>query len=284
MIHNPDKPSAEQNILSDILGEPGKPKVKLTPEIEKEIREYLAEAQARAERGEPMTREMAEFMENVRLWVATPEKWRKGFKSVEKMKNSQEFHESQKRHISIQQWLDLLHVAKANEWNEDGEKWIDEKFRFPGGKKIEADELSLNDCTRLIHLPDGLTTGILDLSGCTGLTALPKSLKTDYLYLYNCKILEKNKNHFLPFLFTKVKKGEIKNLCIPDWPLKDGDLPEDLSMENLSINQCVGLTRLPKNLELSHDLFLSKNLHKQVIKDAGRLKREGKIKGKIEYI
>jgi len=50
MHNHPNKPSKNQNFLSDILNESGKEKVKLTPEIEKEIRNHLAEAQARMSR------------------------------------------------------------------------------------------------------------------------------------------------------------------------------------------------------------------------------------------
>ena len=262
MIHRPDKPSADQNLLSDILNESGKQKVKLTPEIEKEIREHLAEAQARAEKGEPMTQEMAEFMENVRMWAGMPEAWRNSLKTVEEMKKDSEVmgqireapKEAKQRHISVQQWLNLLHVAEAN-GERDKKRWIDKTFQFPGEGKIETgEELNLTDCSGLTSLPEGLRVkGNLWLDGCTGLTSLPEDL-----------IVEE-----------ELWVDDLSNLT---------SLPEGLRVNgNLYLGGCTGLTSLPEKMWVGDNLYLSTDLNRQVKEDAERLIKARKINHTIIY-
>ena len=240
-MFKPEKSSAEQNLLSDILNEGGKPKVKLTPEIEKEIRKHLAEAQARAERGEPMTQEMKEVMENVRLWVGMPEAWRNRLRTVEEMTKYPLIikapEEAKQRHISVRQWLDLLHMAQARA--ERGKKrWIDQTFLFPGGGKIDAKSLDLGKCTGLTILPEGLVV-------------------REMLYLGKCTGLQKNKDKLLPLLLEKVKEGEIGGLNLWGWPLGDGDFPKGLKVvEGLELVDCTGLTSLPEGLEVGWVLNL----------------------------
>ena len=250
MTKTPETPQ----VLLDTLKTAEKAKVKLTPEIEQEIREHLAEAQARAERGEPMTQEMAEFMENVRLWVEMPEGWREKLRTVKDMKNDDEWREIKKCHISVRQWLDLLRMAEAKE-EKDEKGWIHENFQFPGEGKIRlvtnldfrhlsnlkglpeglevVEFLFLDNSTGLISLPEGLSVGMeMSLNGCTGLTGLPEGLKVG---------------------------------------------------GSLFLNGCTGLTHLPEGLSVGNNLFLAENLSKQVKKDAEKLKKEGKIRGNIEY-
>jgi hypothetical protein len=276
-------PETPQDRFLSLIALAKREKVRLTPEIEKEIRDHLAEAQARAERGEPMTQEMIEFMENVRLWVGMPEEWREKLRTVEAMANSPEFHEAQKRHISIRQWLDLLHVAGANK--EKAQKgntitedinWIDETFRFPGRGVIKAKEsLSIIDHEKLTRLPDGLVVEKgLHLGGCTGLKSLPEDLRVgSYLNLGGCTGLVK-----LP---ERITVGG--TLCLTNCTgLKS--LPEGLGVGiDLWLNGCTGLTKLPEGLRAGRDLFLSKNLNEQVKQDAERLKKEGQIGGEIKY-
>jgi len=237
----------EPQALLDTLKDVEKQKVKLTPEIEKEIREHLADMQARAERGEPMTREMAEFMENVRLWVAMPEEWRSDnpdLKSAEEIKKDPEVinltknasKEAKKRHISVGQWLDLLHVANAN-GKKDKKEWIEKQFaclkvgHLGDGTIYVDDDLYLHDCTKLRKLPTRLEVNRnLFLDGCTGLTRLPDELRVEW---------------------------------------------------GLSLVDCTRLTGLPTSLEVG-TLVLSQNLNEQVKRDAERLKKEGKI-GEIKY-
>jgi len=426
MSKTPNTQSDNQNFLSDILGEAGKPKVKLTPEIEQEIREHLAEAQARAERGEPMTRETAEFMENVRLWVGMPEWWRQKNPTINQTTLRKDWNmltpevrtEAKTRDITPWQWLDLLYVAEslANYDRMSKEQYLkqrlDKTFEFPGrgeivaketlnleyrnlthlpdGLKIKRDlwlegcknltslpegleveyELNLRDCSGLTHLPkelkvggdfylDGCTgltelpeglkveNGLLNLNkcksltrlpkgleverelflvDCTGLTELPENLKANFLFLKGCVGLQQNKTKVLRHLSENIKNMGVSMLNLADWPLEDGDLPENLGMKgelvlggctkltklpkglgvpfhlnlygctgltelpdglkvenNLNLVDCTGLTWLPEGLEVGKDLYLSKNLHEQVKKDAERLKKEGKIKGKIYY-
>jgi len=69
MNHRPSKPSESQNLLSDILGEAEKSKVKLTPEIDRYIRSHLEAAQEKLERGEKLTHADLAFMEKAREMI-----------------------------------------------------------------------------------------------------------------------------------------------------------------------------------------------------------------------
>jgi len=247
MTKKPETPQTPLDSLSDITKGAEKLKVKLTPEIEKEIREHLAEAQARAERGEPMTQEMKEFMENVRLWVGMPEWWREKFKAMETMKKDIEAmkqareapQEAKQRHISVEQWLDFEHLlymaSKASVYEGvpiTDDEWIGRNILFPGKGKIETKEsLDIRKRTEITRLPEGLMVGGgLNLDGCTEITELPKGMMVRW------------------------------SLCLRD---------------------CIALTRLPADLEVGGNLDLTKNLNEQVKNDAERLKKDGRIKGKI---
>jgi hypothetical protein len=60
------------------------------------------------------------------------------------------------------------------------------------------------------------------------------------------------------------------------------ELPEGLKVGgDLHLGGCTGLTELPEGLKVGGDLYLSKDLNEQVIKDADRLKEEGKIAEEI---
>ena len=276
---------AEQ--LADTLKTLEREKVKLTPKIEKEIREHLAEAQARAERGEPMTQEMAEFMENVRLWAGMPEFWRnshpsidiKTLKEVTKGATMKTILEACKRNIVPKQWLDLLHVTKVAKRDR---KWIDGEFDFPGDGRIQIYELDLSHADHLNRLPDNLEIeDILRLSNRGELTELPKGLKVmGSLFLHDCFRLEqlpedlvvgnilcaegcsglqKNKSTVLPLLFRAISEGRIKGLALDGWPLEDADLAIGLKVEkNLIFDECKNLTMLPRGLEVGGILCLNK--------------------------
>jgi len=115
----------------------------------------------------------------------------------------------------------------------DKKRWIDETFQFPGRGKIVAEKkLDLMFHKILTRLPEGLeVVGDLDLEGCDG--------------------LQENKRSVLPYLFEKAKKGEITSLDLIDWPLEDGDLPDDPEIKwwYLGLRGCENLTRLPKELK-----------------------------------
>jgi len=299
-MKNQPKPEA----LLDTLKTAEKAKVKLTLEIEQEIREHLAEAQARAERGEPMTQEMVEFMENVRLWVGMPEEWREKLRTVEVMRKDPEIirapTEAKQRHISVQQWLDLLHlnnVISEKSGKKHHEKtWINTVFQFLGGREIFiAGSLDLSFCKNLNRLPEGLKVGeILELRGCTGLKSLPERLEVgENLDLEECT--------WLTELSETLKLGGSLHLdrCTSLTSLPNSlklirgvldltgctgltGLPEGLKVErDLRLEGCTGLARLPKGLEVGGDLYLSEDLQPRVTEDAERLKKQGKIKGRI---
>ena len=266
-----------QERMADLKETLKKEKVKLTPEVELYIQEHLRAVQDKLQNGEDVYEEDLAFIDEVKMWVGMPEEWRNKYVSIEEMKRAgytrESSFEASKRGISIKQWLDLLHVAKA-----DGKsrKWIDETFTFPGGGKIEVERnLDLNLCTGLTTLPEGLEVGGgLYLSFCTGLTHLPEGLKVGgSLDLEACTSL------------TTLPEG----LKVGKWLDLEGctaliTLPEGLKVGwELHVNGCTGLTSLPEGLEVGGNLVLSKNLHAQVKKDAKRLKKEGKIKGEIKY-
>jgi hypothetical protein len=101
-------------------------------------------------------------------------------------------------------------------------------------------------------LPKNLSVkGDLQLDSCTGLDELPEGL------------------------------GVGEDLMIQGCTGLTG-LPEGLRVgKSLWINGCTGLTHLPKELRVGDNLYLSKDLNKQVKKDARALKKNGKIKGRI---
>ena len=239
------KSQAALEQLADLTKTLEKEKVQLTPEVEEYVREHVRAVQDKLQAGQDVYESDLEFIPKVKMWV-----------------------EAIRRKISLKQWLDLLHVAKAREKNID---WIDKTFQFPGGGKVKAEEewrisiphkprrsvvkgLYLTGCTGLTSLPEGLEVGGgLYLAGCTGLTKLPEGLKIDGdLDLRGCTGLT--------------------------------ELLEGLSVGGyLNLINCTGLTKLPEGLSVGRDLWLSEDSQEQVKKDAERLQSEGKIGGEIKY-
>jgi hypothetical protein len=166
---------------------------------------------------------------------------------------------------------------------------------LPKGLDVSA-FLNLKGCTGLTSLPEGLKVGkSLDLEGCTGLTSLPEGLKVgNNLDLCGCTRLTSFPRDMsirgslslrqcmqLTSLPGKLKVGRNMDLrgCTGLT-----SLPEDLEVGgSLNLRGCINLTSLPKNLIVRTALFLSDNLHDQVIEDAKRLKSEGKILGEVQY-
>ncbi len=163
--------------------------------------------------------------------------------------------EAEKRGISLQQWQDLLHMAKANTQHSG---WIDSQFDFDKtGRIIAKSSLYLRNCIKLNRLPEKLiVNGGLDLAGCTHLMSLPMGLEIGtYLILDSCVELRE-----LP-----------ANLYVPQF---------------LSIELCLGLTGLPNGLEVGGDIYLSDlsdTIPSQVKADVHILKEMGRIGGQIIY-
>ena len=256
----PKSPDTSQNSLnsqslldqiSEIQSEAEKNKVQMTPEVQKYIRDHLEAVQQKLANREEVTVVDMQFMQDVRLWVSLPEGLRVKYRSIDEMYKAEEIRESSERRISLNQWLDLLHLAEAAEKDK---KWIDETFRFPGGGRIETDIINLNTCTSLKSLPAGLKVrGSINLKNCTSLSTLPAGLEASRIMdLGGCTSLS--------------------------------TLPAGLKVKGvLVLEGCTSLISLPVDLEVGYNLYLPRNLHLQVIKDAERLKREGKIKGEIIY-
>jgi len=97
------------------------------------------------------------------------------------------------------------------------------------------------------------TVGQLNLSVCASLTTLPDNLTVN----------------------TNLNLSDCISLT---------SLPSNLTVGGfLSLKNCTSLTDLPDDLNVRGDLDLTKNLKEQVIQDAKRLKKEGKIKGQIKF-
>jgi len=293
MHHKPETPQSLLDQLSEIQDEAEKNKVELTPEIREYIRTHLEAVQQKLANREEVTEDDLKFIQDVRLWVSLPDNVRKLFTNIEKM-NKEIANEVYKRGISPKQWFDLLHVAESA--NQD-KLWIDENFIFPGGGIIETEfNLELEDCKSLTSLPTNLTVnGNLNLKGATALRSLPDNLKVNgSLRLNNCVHLVSLPNSL------KVGGAIILDYChsltLPDNLHVDGflglnyctsltSLPNNLIVdESLWLAHCTSLTSLPSDLKVGKHLFLTNDLHEQVKKDAERLKKEGRIKGDVDYI
>jgi hypothetical protein len=253
--------------LADLTGTLEIEKVELSPEVEEYARAHVRAVQDKLQTGQPVFEADLAFIDNVKLWVMMPENLREEFKSVEQM--YAEKPEADERHISLKQWLDLLHVAKTTG---NPRYWINGQFKFNGGGRIDAESifitcyshlkvlpenlnveknLDLTDCTSLVSLPKNLKIGGgLGLRGCISLVSLPENLNPDpYLDLAHCRSLK--------------------------------SLPKKLSVTGiLNLKGCASLTSLPEDLMVSVGVFLSDDMCDQVRIDAERLASEGKI-GKI---
>jgi len=181
LITNLSTPQHLHEQFRELEDEPEKKKVKLSPEVQAYAGEHLEAVQEKLIAGEPVYQSDLDFMDEVRLWVVMPEEWREKYPTIEAMKSVddvQEVHkEAKKRHISMRQWIALLHVAEYMMGPD--EAWIDKTFMFPGGGKIKREgDLHLSFCVGLTALPEGLEVrGGLYLTDCTGLTALPEGLE-----------------------------------------------------------------------------------------------------------
>jgi len=246
-----DSQSLEDQLL-DIQNEAKKNKVQLTPEIESYIREHLEAVQQKLANREEVTEDDMKFMQEVKLWVSLPEEWRVGYKSIEDMKKSREVNEmiqeASSREISPKQWFDLLQIAAVVS---DLKKPFNEIF---GYSTPEDEEKAWIDKT--FEFPGSsqiLTVGQLNLRESARLKSLPDNLSVK----------------------TNLNLSDCTSLT---------SLPSNLTVGGfLSLKNCVSLISLPDDLKVNRDLDLSKNLKKQVIDDAKRLKKEDKIKGEIRY-
>jgi len=261
-----ETPPSLQDQLLDIQNEAKKNKVQLTPEVEAYIREHLEAVQNKlANREEVMVDDM-KFMQDVRLWVSLPEEWRGRYRGIEEAINSKEVQaalnrkinfneaviEAQKRKISFNQWLDLLHVAetikKDKKWIKEKE-WIDETFRFPGFNRIETvEDLEVFKGTSLTCIPAGLIVhGFLSLIGCTSLTSLPADLEVNgALNLSDCTSLT-----YLPInlkIHGNVHLNDCTSLTSP---------PAGLEVKGyLDLSGCTSLTFIPADLKVGGELSL----------------------------
>ena len=289
--------------------------MQLTPEIEEYVRDHIRAVHDKLQAGEPVYEKDLEFIPRVRTWVTMPKNLREKYKNVDDI-----YHESleaKKRDISLEQWLDLLHVAEA--MGEEKE-WIGDKFTFPGAGKIKTKETSLTladsaqltklpdglsviwglniqRCPGLTKLPEGLSVGKdLNIVHCTGLTELPKGLFVDSdLVLQRCtgltRIPEDIKVGGAMYLIECTGLTELPEGLLTGWGLDlygcTGltELPKKVSVGgDLNLKNCTGLTELPIDLYVGGNLFLSPNLNERVKEQAEILRSKGNIEGgEVKY-
>jgi len=200
------------------------------------------------------------------MWIFLPEEIREKCNSIQGMEESNEYRESSRRNISIQQWLDLLHMAKAA-YKE--QSWIDETFMFSEGKIICEGNLYIKYCKSLTKIPDNLyISGSLDLTHCTSLAKLPDNLHVNgFLYLLDCYSLTKLSDNL--HIGGGIHLSDCNSLA---------ELPDNFHVNRyLDLSNCTSLKKLPGDLYVKYTLVLSENLHPQVKKDAEILKQKGQI-------
>jgi hypothetical protein len=244
------KPQAALEQLADLTKTLEKEKVQLTPEVEKYVRSHVRAVQDKLQAGKDVYESELEFIPKVKTWVLMPKEWREKHPSIEDMLKNKEiidiWPEISKRHISVTQWQDLLHVAEAAGKEKE---WIDETFQFPGGGKIKVEkDLKLNGYPEMAKLPEGLSVGgSLNLQRCTRLTELPKGLSVGGgLDLMNCTGLTG-----LPAGLNVGRDLDLDNCTGLT------ELPEGLSVgDNLFINNCTALIRIPQNISFGKGLYL----------------------------
>jgi hypothetical protein len=283
---------APEQRIADLTETLEKEKVELTPEVEKYVRVHVRAVQDKLQAGQQVFESDLEFIDGVKMWVQMSKEFRGKYRSIEQLVGSDEYNESNKRRISIKQWLDLLHVAEAAE---EAREWIDEQFKFEGGGSIRTvGDLDLSECENLLLLPENLTVGRnLNLVGCTALTSLPGHLKVKGDLILTCcnslkaipTDLEVGRSIDLnqcAELISLPEELEVRGILSLRYCINLSSLPKKMKVgENLDITCCPGITSLPENLEVGRDLVVSFHLYDQVERDVERLKREGKIKGKI---
>jgi len=236
--------------ISEIQDEAKKNKVQLTPEVKQYIREHLDAVRQKLANREEITEDDMKFMQDVRLWISLQEEMRRKYRSIEEMKQSSEVSEAVKeasaRGISPKQWFDLLHIATVVT---ERIEIFNKVFGYPEGQKIAWID-------KTFEFPGNgriKTVGQLKLSDYEDLTRLPDNLTVN----------------------TNLNLSDCISLT---------SLPSNLTVGGfLSLKNCTSLTHLPDGLSVRGDLDLTKNLKEQVIQDAKRLKKEGKIKGQIKF-
>ena len=88
-----------------------------------------------------------------------------------------EAKEAKERSISLEQWRDLLHIAKTRKENKE---WIDRIFTFPTSVNIETKGDLCLAGSWFTKLPERLSiNGGLDIRYCSMLTNLPEDLSVD---------------------------------------------------------------------------------------------------------
>jgi len=282
-----NKSQAALEQLADLNETLKKEKIELTPEVEKYVREHIRAVQDKLQAGQDVYESDLDFIKKVKMWVLAPKNVREILPSIEKMYAEQP--EADKRHISLKQWLDLLHIMKAKD---EKREWVDDIFKFPGLGKIEAEYLNLKGCTSLTALPEGLYVDFsLNLDGCTALTALTEGLSVGFnLDLKGCTSLTALPEGLYVGLnlnlagctgLTSLPEGlKVRGYLSLFYCAQLTSLPENLSVGgDLDLSGCTSLKTLPESLLVKGKLLLN-DPNEQVLDDARRLTREGKIKNK----
>lgn len=120
-------------------------------------------------------------------------------------------------------------------------------LRRAGIQSLPADvsasvRIDLEECRRLVELPEHLTTGTLNLTNCTALERLPAGLSVAFLDLAGCTALRSLPDDL------RLRGGRLN---LRDCALLT-ELPPALgSVAQLDISGCLNLRRLPEGLEVT---------------------------------
>jgi hypothetical protein len=200
-------------------------------------------------------------------------------------------------------WIDAFQFGKDGTIRrKDGLKLnrISALNRIPDHLSVDG-PLWLMGCENLLHLPKDLEVfGTLWLTG-SGVTELPEDLKlgqdpasknpmTPSVVANRCPNL---RTVLTPHFQGNVSLAGCPLVSLPEGFRVDGmlcldestiqTLPGKMKVGSLSLVGCGSLKELPKDLEVTHELTLSKGGKKAVENEAIRLKNEKKI-GKIRYL
>jgi Domain of unknown function (DUF6745) len=127
----------------------------------------------------------------------------------------------------------------------------------PAGMTVSG-HLDLSGQNDLRELPDGLTVLALDLAGCTNLERLSTGLTVSLLRLDDCSKLTKLPDNF-SCQCLEFRRGPVQtlprglrvahNLDLEGCSQLD-HLPDELSVQTLTLTGCVSLTALPRTLRV----------------------------------
>ena len=146
-------------------------------------------------------------------------------------------------------------------------------LEYPSNNLSVGGDLWLANSNRLTHLPENLSVRMyLHALDCAGLTGLPDGIKAGGLHIVRCE-----KFSYVP---DDLSVYEVAFMVCPSLRR----LPENMAVKSsFVLKDCANLAGLPMTLSVGESLNLIGEISGKARADAKRLKKEGKIKGKINY-